>query len=308
MGGWLESLVPWGTEVIVWVQSFSNAWLDAIALFFTQLGYEEFYLVVLPFIYWCVHRQTGIALGFLSMLSTWLNSVIKFIFRIPRPADPRIHVLRADAVPYSFSSGHAQNAVVNWGYLAYRFRNRVFWVVAVVVILCIALSRLVVGVHYPQDIVAGLLTGIVLLALYAWAAPAVGRWLGGQGRGLQLVLAVVVPLLLIFAHPADSQGHYPASDAIRSMAALIGLGLGIVMERASVRFRVDGPWWRRGLRFAVGMIVVALFYLGPRLILPEDMAYGPEAAVRFVRYALVGWATAFLAPWLFVRLRLAEQE
>jgi hypothetical protein len=38
------------------------------------------------------------------------------------------------------------------------------------------------------------------------------------------------------------------------------------------------------------------------------MAYGLEAGLRFVRYALVGWAATFLAPWFFVKVRLAEQS
>jgi len=75
-----------------------------------------------------------------------------------------------------------------------------------------------------------------------------------------------------------------------------------------VRFRVDGAWWRRVLRYLVGLLVVAIIWAGPRLVLPEEMPYGLEAAARFVRYALVGWAAAFLCPWLFVRLRLAGQE
>ena len=82
----------------------------------------------------------------------------------------------------------------------------------------------------------------------------------------------------------------------------------MIMERKWVRFRADGEWWRRILRFVLGMAIAAVFYLGPRLLLPEEMAYGLEAGLRFVRYALVGWAVAFLCPWLFVLAGLAEQE
>jgi undecaprenyl-diphosphatase len=306
LGEWLESLVPWGTEVVIWIQSLSNEWLDAIALFFTQLGYEEFYLLALPLIYWCVHKQIGIALGYISLLSPWVNDVFKYVLRIPRPADPQIEVLRPDPVPYSFPSGHAQNAMVNWGYMAYRFRNRVFWVVAVIAIAGIGLSRLVVGVHFPQDVIGGWLIGPLLLVAYVWLSPRVGRWLGAQEVRVQLVLAIVVPLVLIFLCPVDAEGHYPAKNAITTMSALVGFGIGLIMERAWVRFRVDGEWWRRGLRFLLGLIIVAVLYLGPRLILPEEMAYGVEAVLRFVRYVLVGWAGAFLAPWLFVQMRLAE--
>ncbi len=307
MGEWLESLVPWGTEVIVWVQSFSNDWLDAIFKFFTSLGYEEFYLFLLPLVYWCVHKQIGVSLGYLSLLSAWANDVVKYIFKIPRPADPRLRVPMPETSP-SFLSGHAQGAIVNWGYLAYRFRNRVLWVVAVVLILAIGLSRIVLGVHFPQDVIGGWLLGLILLVVYAWAAPPVGRWLERQTATVQLVLAVAVPVLLIFLHPADLEGLYPAEGSVTPMAALAGFGVGLVMERAWVRFQVGGEWLQRGLRFLLGLVIVAILYVGPRLILPEEMVHGVDIVLRFVRYALVGWAGAFLCPWLFVRLRLAEQE
>jgi membrane-associated phospholipid phosphatase len=309
MAEWLESLVPWGIEVIVWVQAMSNPFFNAIFKALTFLGNKEFYLLVLPIVYWCVHRQTGMALGYASLLSAWLNDLVKHLFKIPRPEafDARVRVLAEETIP-SFPSGHAQNAVVNWGYLAYRFRNRNFAVIAVLLILGIGLSRIVLGVHFPQDVIGGWLIGLVLLLIYIWAEPPVERWLVRQSVVTQLVLAAGMPVVLIFLHPADTEGLYPAAGSITPMSALVGLGLGIIMERQTVRFRVDGPWEQRGLRFLVGMAVVGVFYLGPRLLLPEDMAYGLEAAIRFVRYALVGWAVAFLAPWLFVRMGLAGQE
>ncbi len=58
----------------------------------------------------------------------------------------------------------------------------------------------------------------------------------------------------------------------------------------------------------MGLVVVLIFYYIPKLLFPVGMTYDLEAALRFVRYALVGWAVGFLGPWLFVRLQLAEQE
>ena len=307
MEEWLRSLIPWGTEVIVWVQSFSNPTLDTVFQAITFLGNEEFYLIVLPLVYWCLHKQIGVELAFLSMLSAWFNSVVKYLFKIPRPSDPRIRILVEETSP-SFPSGHAQGAVVNWGYLAYRFRKPAFWVVAILVMLSVGLSRIVLGVHFPQDMLGGWLIGLVLLIVYVWAEPLVARWMAGQRMAIQVVLAIAVPVLLIFLHPADVEGYYPAEGAITPMGALAGFGVGVIMERAWVRFRVDGAWWRRVLRFLLGIAIVAIFYVGLRLILPEEMAYGLEAGLRFVRYGLVGWAATFLGPWLFVRLGLAGQE
>jgi undecaprenyl-diphosphatase len=308
MDSWLHSLLPWGTEVIAWVQAHSTPWLDSIARFFTVLGYEEFYLFVLPLIYWCVNKQIGIGLVYISMLSAWLNSAVKLLFSIPRPSEPLIEMKapRPETSP-SFPSGHAQNAVANWGYLALRLRNRAVAIVAAVAILFIGVSRIMLGVHYPQDVIGGWLIGLALLAAYAWAAPPIGRWAAHQRVAIRVVLAAGLPLALIFLHPADA-GLYPAEGAITPMAALAGLGVGLVMEQAWVRFEVEGTWGRLALRFLVGILVVGILYAGPKLILPEGLSYGIESAVRFLRYALLGWAVAFLCPWLFVRLKLAQCE
>jgi hypothetical protein len=197
---------------------------------------------------------------------------------------------------------------VNWGYVAYRFRNPLFWLVAIIAIVGIGLSRIVVGVHYPQDVIAGWLIGLVWLLVYVLVEPPVSRWLGGQRSITQAFLAIGVPLALVFLHPADTEGHYPAPEALAAMGALSGLGIGVVLERARVRFRVDGVWWQRVLRYLVGMVVVGLLYAVPRLLVSHGLAHELEAMVRFVRYGLVGWAVTCLTPWLFVRLRLAEAE
>lgn len=308
MDVWLESLVPWGTEAILRVQSIIHGeGLIAAFKFLTFLGYEEFYLILLPLVYWCIHREWGISLGYLSMSSAWLNSALKYYFAIPRPSDPHIRIPLPETSP-SFPSGHAQGAVVNWGYLAYRLRNRAFWTVAVLLMLGIGFSRVVLGVHFPQDVLGGWLIGLIVGLMFVWVQPHIRHWLGARRTVTQLLLIALLPVLLIVFHPADMEGLYPAEGAITPASALFGLGIGVMMERAWVRFRADGAWWRRSVRFLLGLVVVAILYMGPRLVLPKEMAYGLEATVRFLRYALLGWVVAFLCPWLFVRLRLAEGE
>jgi len=191
MGQWLQSLTPWGTEVILWAQSLSSGGWDGLFTFLTFLGYEEFY-----------------------------NSLLKYLFAIPRPADARMEVPRPETSP-SFPSGHAQNAVVNWGYLAFRFRHWIFTAVVILLILGIGLSRIVLGVHYPQDVLAGWLIGLAKVA----------AWLGRQRPLVQYALALGLPVLLIFVHPADVQGRYPAEGAVSPLSALAGLGVGLLMER-----------------------------------------------------------------------------
>ena len=307
MEEWLRSLIPWGTDVILTVQSHSSSWLDTIAKLFTYLGYEELYLVLLPFVYWCVHKQVGIGLGYIAMLSAWTNSFIKDLFKIPRPFDPALRVPLPETSP-SFPSGHAQNAVTNWGYLALRLRRSLGWIIAVILMLGIGLSRIVLGVHFPEDVIGGWIIGLVLLALYAPLAPVVGRWTIRQRMPVQAALAIGVPFVLIFLHPSDPGDLYPAESATKTMSALIGMGVGLLMERAWLRFQAGGPWGKRLLRFLVGAVIVIAVYALPKLIVPEGLSHGVETVIRFVRYVLLGWAVAFGCPWLFVRLKLAARD
>ncbi|HNS52723.1 MAG TPA: phosphatase PAP2 family protein [Anaerolineae bacterium] len=309
MDQWLESLVPWGAQAIAWVQAHSSPALDGASKVFTFFGYEEVYLLLLPLVYWCISREIGIGLGYVSLLSAWLNGAVKHVFAIPRPSGEGIEMKapRLEVSP-SFPSGHAQNAVANWGYLALRFRSWALRLAAALLIAAIGLSRIVLGVHFPQDLLGGWLIGLVLVAVYAALEPQLRRWFGEQRTAGQVVLAVGFPILLMLVHPADTAGLYPAEGAVTPTAALVGLGVGVIMERRWVGFQVGGAWWLRLVRYVLGVVLVGALWAGPKLLLPEDLSFGVGAAARFVRYALLGWAVAFFCPWLFTKLSLASRE
>jgi len=125
---------------------------------------------------------------------------------------------------------------------------------------------------------------------------------------IKLTLSVVVPLALLFAHPFDVDGTYPAEIAATTMGTLLGMSIGFILEREHIHFKMDGLWWKRGLRFILGMVLVVIFYLGLKVVFPEGVSHPVAIALRMVRYGLVGFSVAFLAPWLFVATSLAERE
>jgi len=310
---WLQSLllslVSWGTEVIVGVQSRSTPFLDGLFGLFSFLGDEEFFLLLLPLVYWCFSKRAGRGLAYALLLSGYVNSLLKHILLIPRPADPRIRVLRPVHPPTpAFPSGHAQNGVAVWGFLASRVRKGVGWVAAILIMFLIGFSRVWVGVHYPQDIISGWIVGVLFLGLFLWLLPQAERWLARQPLALKLALAIVLPIAGLFLHQADLRGLYPAPDAATTMGTILGVSVGFLFEPRGVRFRVAGPCWQRVLRLIVGLLIVAVFWQGPKLFLPEEMAHGLAIALRFLRYVCTGLAAILLVPWLFVRLRLAGTE
>lgn len=293
MEEFLKSLMPWGADAIVWVQQFSNAALDALFRAATYMGKEQFYILFLPILYWCVNKYVGRAIAVLFLLSEYVNAFLKDFFGLPRPYDydPRIRAPLPET-SLSFPSGHAQGSLTFWGGIASLVRRWWMWVVSIVLILLISLSRIYLGVHFPQDVLGGWIVGLVILLLYLWAL----RLLRGVRLPLavQLLLALAVPLLLFALHPSESA----------AMVTGVGCGmvLGFVLEGRYVQFHAGGVWWKRIARFVVGIIPLLILYLGLKAVFPEGEAF------RFLRYALVGLWAGWLAPWVFVALRLADRE
>jgi membrane-associated phospholipid phosphatase len=97
-----------------------------------------------------------------------LNNVLKLLFDRPRPD---VFVWQTTALSSSFPSGHAMSATVCYGtvaYLAARLQKHHWARVltlgsAAILILLICMTRLYLGVHYPSDVIAGMLVGL------AWA-------------------------------------------------------------------------------------------------------------------------------------------
>lgn len=114
---------------------------------------------------------------FLLILSTGggylLVGVLKPVFRKERPEISDILSTQYNAHGYSYPSGHAVIAVCFWGvfiYLAYRYLENKWLKYSIItgliiLILLIGLSRLVLGVHYPMDILGGYFIGIFWLGI-----------------------------------------------------------------------------------------------------------------------------------------------
>lgn len=299
MHEFLMSLTPWGTKAILWVQSFSHPFLDRLFTGATFLGEEEFYLVFLPLIYWCFDKHTGVRLAYAFLLSAYLNALLKGFFGIPRPADPRIRLLRRETSP-SFPSGHAQGTTIVWGYLGHWQQNRAFWAVAVVLILLTSLSRVYLGVHFPQDIVGGIAIGVVYLLAFNWITAQWGQGLAKLHLIAKAILLVLFSVALLAAHPSE--------DTAMIIGALAGMGLGFLLEGKFVGFSAEGLWWKRALRFLAGLSLVIAFYVGLKVVFPTGVATPLALALRVIRYGVVGIIGTFIAPWIFVKAGLAETK
>jgi membrane-associated phospholipid phosphatase len=303
----LLGLQTWGTDLIIAVQSVSSGLLDTFFKAITWLGNREAYLVILTLIYWCVNRSWGARLLVLTMLSSWINEALKSLFDLPRPDPTRVRQLVSEA-SFGFPSNHAQTGgVIIWGYLAAKVKRTWFSVLAVAMIILIGLSRIYLGIHFPQDVIGGWILGIVILLVWLRFEDRLAAWWHGLSAQRQGLVAVAGPLALMLLTPADSFSRYPNETGATLAGILMGAGLGTILENRTVRFRVDGSIGRRLLRYLVGIVLVGALYFGGAL-LPELHPWGLDIALRVLRYALVGLTAVWLAPWIFVKLRLADSD
>jgi hypothetical protein len=249
-----------------------------------------------------------VQLAYLALLSNYVNSYAKLIYRIPRPADPRIVLVRPEASP-SFPSGHAQNAATMGGYLAGRIHRTWVRILLIGLILLISASRLYLGVHFPQDIVGGwALAAITLLGFYWAGERLIFPWLRRQRFSAQLTLVIVTSAALLLLYPRDQQGSYPAGAAIQIAGLLMGFSIGHLLERRYVLFDSGGHWFKRALRVPIGIGLAAIGYALPGLAATVTTSPAGEIALGLIRYALAGFVVACGAPWVFVRLKLAPRE
>lgn len=245
-----------------------------------------------------MHRGVGINLAVVFLLSASVNGIGKLASRTPRPSfvDPSL-ALRAEST-FGVPSGHAQNAVVVWGYLAAAVRRRWAWVVAGALMVLLGLSRLALGVHFPVDTLVGWAVGALLLAAYLrWQAPAAARilvmaprrqlWLGfGVSMALVLLAVAVRVAFVDWQLPAAWIGvdptHHPmqVSAVVTPAATLFGLVAGLVFVRNRGGFATTGPVWQRLARVPVGMVGVAVLWFGLGELFPggEDPVASPDPA------------------------------
>lgn len=324
MDNFLSSLLA----VNIAFQGLGN-WLVGPMKFFSFLGSEDFFLIALPLVYWCLDAALGLRIGVMLLATQGFTSLFKMALHGPRPywVSTDVEGL-ASETGFGVPSGHSLTAAGVWGIAASRFNRTWAWVAASTVVLLIGLSRIYLGVHFLHDVLLGwLLGGLMLWAFLKFWNPIAAR-VKKITMGGQILLAFVISLTMIllaaliiflsrnFVIPAEwianatrNGGEAPnplsLEGMVTTMGTLFGLLAGVAWLAPRGGFQASGPAWKRALRFAVGLVGVAVFYIGLKLVFPdgEDVV---ALVFRYIRYTLVGaWVSAG-APWVFSKLQLAD--
>lgn len=321
----MQELIDFGVRFIAGLQALGD-WQILPMKFFSFLGSEEFYMLVLPLLYWCISSALGLRVGIILMLSGSLNTGLKILFHGPRPYWVSTAIAgHASETSFGVPSGHSQNAVAIWGIMAAWLRKAWAWIVALFIMFLIGYSRLYLAVHFPHDVLSGWLIGALLLVLVLVLWNPVARWAKRFSNGVQVLVAFGASLILLlfpviaYAWTRSSGWQAPqewagfAAEAVSLEGAMttagsfFGLLVGVVMMSSLGGFEEKGAWWKLVLRYLLGAAGVLAIRYGLGFIFPagEDLL---GYSFRYLRYATIGFWVTGLAPWIFLKLKLAEKR
>ncbi len=305
----LAAIQAWGPAFKPVMAAFSNA------------GYGSIYMAVIAFAYWCVSPSHALRLSALLLLSSCINTLIKIVIQEPRPywVRPELYTGSSDTAA-GMPSGHAQSAAAFWGLLASFTRRPLWWAVCLLMIFGISVSRIYFGVHFPSQIVVGVVLGLVLLLLFRRVEGPVCRvflarslveqrlvllagWLFivGLAFALQSVMAAgwTVPAEWVAhataLHPDVKIAPLQVTSLVRDASILLGLLLGATALRD---FTVRYAGLRTALlRFVPGFVVFAVFWLGTGALLkplPEHVQVVADALRGLLAglWFTLGWPLA----------------
>jgi len=164
-------------------------------VFVTNVGTRTGYFIVaglLAVVFFLLHRnwkfilQTVIVL----LLASASNMALKEVFNRARPTIE--HMVKVYTL--SYPSGHAMSAMGFYGFLVFlvvrykmNFALKILLVVLLVtLILSIGISRIYLGVHYPSDVAAGFIGGLITVTFCAIIFDVVDLWRKRNQRRLKL--------------------------------------------------------------------------------------------------------------------------
>lgn len=314
----LQSIGSWGLSSFV-----------ILMQFFSFLGTEEFFLIVFPFLFWCIDPGMGFRTGLLLLFSTGINTPLKLIFHQPRPywIDTRVRAFASES-SFGLPSGHSQNAVAIWGFFSLATPRSWLKILLYLTIFLIGLSRIFLGVHFLSDVLVGWLLGALILIAFLRLEKDVTAWVkAATFFKLELVAllgCILLALLTVLPGLALAGWQIPAEWVANARAAnpsavfdplniesgftIGGIWLGLVagyawLQRKAGGFPIQATLAQKTLRYLLGMAGVLVLYLGLKLVFPagQDLL---SYLLRGLRYALVGGWVAAAAPLLFKKLRL----
>lgn len=268
-----------------WMISLEGSVLTAFFKLVSIIANETLYLIVISISYWCVSKRKAFHMIVMLCFSGYIGIVIKEFMKIPRPYtyDGIQSLYEKSAAGYSFPSTHVQLATTFWGSFMILCKKRIIWIIGIVFIILVAISRLYLRVHWLSDIIGAVLFSVIVVYLYTKVT------MGLSDRKFILLQRIILAVSLIM-YVMTSQ-----VDNLKLLGVLTGSTIGIMLENHFINMNESNDFKMQVVKTVLGLSIMLIMQFILKKVIP-DMYY--------LRYAVTGITITFLCPFLFHMLRL----
>lgn len=304
----------------LWLQDYLF-WPDFWRLV-SAAGSEGAHGLLILAVYLALDRRLGVRLFFVLLSAQFVNSLAKLAFHEPRPFWIATMLVADPEGSFGLPSGHAQKTVAVWGALALSLIRMRRWPSAPVLlvvtagVVLVSLSRLVLGVHFIQDVVVGLAIGLLLLGILRGIDAPLSRFLSRLSPPSGLLLGLAAMLLVLdagailqgvpeplarwsdIASRNAGEGMVLSPVQMRPFLALSGsvLGVTLALLHGLPESQIQGGWWSRLLATGVCVTGVGILYWAFSIIFPTSGLEG--ALLRIFHQAVIVFSAVYGLPLL----------
>ncbi len=172
--------MSWDGQFLLFLQDHvRNDFLTPIMKLITHLGDKGIFWILIAILLCCFKktRPLGLMAGVALVMSVLINNaIIKNLVARPRPYLPEtvggqgLKLLIEEQHDWSFPSGHSGASFAAAVVFLVKGPKKL-GIPSIIMAFLIAFSRLYVGVHYPTDVLAGIITGTccAIIAIMIWS-------------------------------------------------------------------------------------------------------------------------------------------
>ena len=276
-----------GTELIRFLQGLPAPEFNRFFRSVTLLGEPSVLLGLSAVTYWCLDKRRGRIVTYVILCGAWLNMILKPLVHSPRPPS-QLRIVSRNDTSYGFPSEHAQSASSFWAFLSIDMKSLRTSIVGFVIVLGVCLSRVYLGVHYPIQVIGGVLIGIILAA---FSSAIVKRTDLGRMKLLPPILFAAGALSIL----AVSQwiGLRVGGRSMEISGYLFAFSLGTILEDKFIRFTTQVSLERKIGRTLIGGLIMGTLIIALGLL---------STNLEFVNSAIFGLAVVFIVPYVFKKL------
>ena len=282
-------------QILLFLAGTHSGFQNNLAQFLTMFGEEILLVAIAVFIYWNINKKNGFVICMSLMSALSVTGIAKSIVRFPRPWHiiQDLDVIRMHtATGYSFPSGHTTSASSAFTGIAMTFKKRWLSIVCALIIILVGLSRVYLCVHWPTDVIGGLIIGCGTTFLLSGVFASL---YDDKDRAIRVsiiigCIAAVAAFALALVIFLDAETHDAFSDLSSTFAIFSGMTFGVALERKHFDFEIkEGQWGKKILRFVIGLIVALAITSGLKIIFTQvGIANSLTRALRYILFGFWG--------------------